>query len=643
MRGDDAYAILKKKIEKNQTQPGATPEQAAQIQQNKEDITALKGEVDKKITKIYASSQGETHLEDSDNGPIQNMMLYGKSEQKQYSGKNLLNATFKTDTYSGVALTNNGDGTYTIEGTNNSSGELTFPLVPTVDEQKALYNSLIGKNVKFIVESGSTISGSVGRICFVFYNKTENRYSNETYNGGNVTVPTGYDLSVVDIHINVGQTVPKTIIKPMITTDLTATYDDFEPYTGGIPSPNPDYPQEIKSVVNPTMKVCGKNLLELPISNKSTQAGITFEVAKDSAIKITGINDGSRVSQYIAYNSQDVKYAKLIPYKNIAITISTYNDDVIAGLAYWLKSENYATVHYKQNKRKCTIDLGEDAKIVPWFFIPQNGTYTNDTVKFGVYYGTDELTYNAPKCQTVTLPYTLNAIPVSSGGNVTIDSQQYIADYVDVERGKRIQRIIKYKITGDESIYEHASGWIYCDTTLKLVTQICATNIAKTITEPNILSGNYIRSGTSGFYFTHNEVFTDINAFKNYVKNNDVYVYAVLQTPVEIDLTSEEVQALKALATYYPTTNISANSEQLEGYTVFNYPLPFEDEWNNVKQQVNDIKKDYLTKEDAKKEYQPKGDYPTKEETKEIIKAQTNHITFRINSEDKGLDLIYTE
>lgn len=34
----------------------------------------------------------------------------------------------------------------------------------------------------------------------------------------------------------------------------------YEPYTGGIPSPSPDYPQEIKSVVNPTVKVCGKNL-----------------------------------------------------------------------------------------------------------------------------------------------------------------------------------------------------------------------------------------------------------------------------------------------------------------------------------------------------------------------------------------------
>ena len=269
---EEAETVIQRLVteyfEKNPVKPGATTEQAQQIEQNKTDIASLKTETSSlkedlstKITKFYASSQGETHLADSDNGKIMDMMVYGKSEQKQYSGKNLLNAAFKTYTYSGVTLTNNGDGTYTIEGTNNSSGELIFSLVRTVDEQKALYNSLIGKNVKFIVESGSTISGSVGRICFVFYNKTENRFSNETYNGGNVTVPTGYDSSVIDIHINVGQTVPKTILKPMIVDASLypdATYDTFEPYTGGIPSPNPDYPQEIKSVVNPTVKVCGK-------------------------------------------------------------------------------------------------------------------------------------------------------------------------------------------------------------------------------------------------------------------------------------------------------------------------------------------------------------------------------------------------
>lgn len=458
---------VNKYLKENPVQPGATTEQAQQIEQNKVDIASLKTETSSlkedltnKITKFYASSQGETHLADSDNGKVQDMMIYGKSSQ---------------------------DGT-----------------------------------------------------------------------------------------------------------------------------PTPENPVEIKSVVNPTVKVCGKNLLELPISNKSTQAGITFEVINDSVIKITGINNGSRASQYVAYNSQEVKYAKLIPYKNIAITISTYNDDVIAGLAYWLKSENYATVHYKQNKRKCTIDLGEDAKIVPWFFIPQNGTYTNDTVKFGVYYGTDELTYDAPKCHTVTLPYTFNAIPVSAGGNVTIDGQQYIADYVDVERGKLVRMCKEYVITGSERL---AMYWLGNASYLR---NVCCINNFENIVlydgiNPLAMSDMFIGkisenadderaiylmlrgSGdkTLAIKFLDSDGITTVDLAKQWLIEHKPKTVFVLSTPEEIDLTSEEVQAFKALATYYPITNISINSEQLDGYTVLNYPISMENGWNYVKQQIGDTR-DYI-------------------------------------------------
>lgn len=44
-------------------------------------IGSLKEDLGNKITKFYASNQGETHLADSDNGKIQDMMLYGKSSQ----------------------------------------------------------------------------------------------------------------------------------------------------------------------------------------------------------------------------------------------------------------------------------------------------------------------------------------------------------------------------------------------------------------------------------------------------------------------------------------------------------------------------------------------------------------------------------
>lgn len=62
---------------------GITEEERKKIYKNEE-------ELGNKITKFYASNQGETHLADSDNGKIQDMMLYGKSEQLTTIGKNLL-------------------------------------------------------------------------------------------------------------------------------------------------------------------------------------------------------------------------------------------------------------------------------------------------------------------------------------------------------------------------------------------------------------------------------------------------------------------------------------------------------------------------------------------------------------------------
>ncbi|WP_291580785.1 hypothetical protein, partial [Blautia sp.] len=64
-----------------------------QIAKNKADISSLNEDLadlqDKKITKFYASNQGENHLADSDNGKIQDMIIYGRSSQFTTTGKNL--------------------------------------------------------------------------------------------------------------------------------------------------------------------------------------------------------------------------------------------------------------------------------------------------------------------------------------------------------------------------------------------------------------------------------------------------------------------------------------------------------------------------------------------------------------------------
>lgn len=198
------------------------------------------------------------------------------------------------------------------------------------------------------------------------------------------------------------------------------------------------------------------------------------------------------------------------------------------------------------------------------------------------------------KSQTVTLPYTLNAIPVSSGGNVIIDGQQYIADYVDVERGKIVKCIEKYRIpSGLNWMYEPTENDRFGAYALNI-------NINPNF-GGNTLFTHYQNkpNGVGGFIAPGNirlhnfQGFTDVTNFKEWLDKNESYAYFVKNTFEEIDLTIEEIQIFKALSTYYPVTNISVNSEQLDGYTVFNYPISMQNGWNYVKQQLND-NRDYI-------------------------------------------------
>lgn len=202
------------------------------------------------------------------------------------------------------------------------------------------------------------------------------------------------------------------------------------------------------------------------------------------------------------------------------------------------------------------------------------------------------------KVQSVTLNnITLNAIPVSSGGNVTIDRQQYIADYVDVERGELVKRVYEYVFSDKDRWLVAADGAQYMawrvgdnpgiiDSTSDKKC-LCSCLIA------NILSAtrkgeNYI--STQSLNDTC-RVWVSANVATSKLTGEKVFLALIV--PEEISLTQEEIRAFKELAAYYPVTNVNVASEQLNGYTVFNYPVSMKNGWNYVKQQLND-NRDYI-------------------------------------------------
>lgn len=432
--GENALQNISNGVDKGLSEEG----KAADAKATGEAISKLTEDLGNKITKFYASNEGKNHLTDSDNGKIIDMMLYGKSEQFTTTGKNLLKIRDGTQTIRGVTVTAK-DGVVALKGTATETGWAILNIDSFVlDGTHTLSSNISGdtriiasnKSYKTILEQGKSVvleNTEVSKVCFA------------------VTDGKTYDISNILIQIEKGS---------------VAT--SYEPYTGGIPSPNPSYPQEIKSVVNPIVKL-------------SNEDGTQFE--------------------------------------------------------------------------------------------------------------------------TVTLPYTLNAIPVSSDGNVTIDGQQYIADYVDVERGKLVKRVYEYVFSGEGRWNAAADGAQYLawrvgdnpgiiDSTYdkKCLCSCLIANIMNTTRKGE----NYI--STQSFDDTY-RIWVSANVATSKLTGEKVFLALIV--PEEISLTQEEIRAFKELAAYYPVTNVNVASEQLNGYTVFNYPVSMKNGWNYVKQQLND-NRDYI-------------------------------------------------
>jgi hypothetical protein len=200
------------------------------------------------------------------------------------------------------------------------------------------------------------------------------------------------------------------------------------------------------------------------------------------------------------------------------------------------------------------------------------------------------------KVQSVTLNnITLNAIPVSSGGNVTIGGQLYISDYVDVEKGKLYRKVkrLSLKDVADINVSHgfHSNGNGYL-----------AFNIKDANKEWNPISNRYKSSlwtDESGYLYIPSDMsivivddrFTDKQTAIKLIQ--DTYAIYVLSSQTEEDLSLEQIKSLKSLSTNYPVTNITVSSEELDGYTVFNYPISMANGWNYVKKQLND-NRDYI-------------------------------------------------
>lgn len=262
---------------------------------------------------------------------------------------------------------------------------------------------------------------------------------------------------------------------------------------------------------------------------------------------------------------------------------------------------NKITKFYASNQGKIYITDSDNGKIMDMMLYgksSQDGTPTPENpveIKSVVNPTVKVTNKDGLKVQSVTLNnITLNAIPVKSGGNVTIDGQQYIADYVDVEHGKVIRNILKWSLGNFKYGFNNAVWHVNISELGIDGSKIGLSNMFK------IQKSSYNGVTASELYIAYDGKAAALNMrgmtdeeFKKWLREKNPEVYNVLTVAEEIPITPEEALAFKQLMTYYPVTNIGVNSEQLDGYTVFNYPISMKNGWDYVKKQLND-NRDYI-------------------------------------------------
>lgn len=256
-------------------------EQDTNIQKNAESIEELKAENERLNNDINAISvteraEGEniTLNDTADGARFKEFVPRGNSWQKTRSGKNKYLADKESFTYKGLTITNNGDGTYTINGTSTGAGDWwlkeyetnAFDVLAPICELKegesaSITFEVLSGNVEIITEVNNfSIAGKLSdtnkqNIAYRSINDImTNKKISWTYTATESTI-----LANAQIYLS-GEGNTFNNFKFRIQVELGTTATDYEEY-GAMPSTQ--FKSDIQNVTgNANVTICNKNLFD---------------------------------------------------------------------------------------------------------------------------------------------------------------------------------------------------------------------------------------------------------------------------------------------------------------------------------------------------------------------------------------------
>ena len=452
---------------------------------------------------IINTASGESPLVVSDSAERVNkgFSLIGKSEQVTTTGVNLIPFPYtdKDMSKNGVTFEVQQDGGVNIYGTATESVDFFLSMLDYGND--SIFNN--GKG------NGKVLSGGKNGVEIEYHGTNKRLY----------------------LTIAKGKTV-NTVIYPQLQNGSTST--PYEPYTGGKPSPSPEYPQEIKNVGkwNPEtqkyevdVKVKGKNLF----NKNAAKQGYEFGSA---------VSDGESTNQkWFVSDFMPVK----------ATTYQISGKKTGAGCKLYNKDKAFV------KNIQCPFGGIKFDEGIAYFRI--NGEI-KDLDKIQVEEGGTPTLYEPYKEQTIKL---------------SLDQPlRGIGKYKDeVTKDGIIRRIKQIVLNGSEE-------WILNNNTSKEKTQSFGIKVDAGCMGVNIggICNRFLPKYTvwigdnEGFdiYAMHTLYIniektkaSSVGEFKKWLSKNQIIIEAILEKTITEPLPEDFKQAIESLKTYYPTTVITVD------------------------------------------------------------------------------------
>lgn len=498
-----------------------------------------------KAKSIFCEAAGEkVLLKDAADARFKNIILCGKSKQKETTGKNLVPNTAVTETRNGVTFTINEDKSITVNGT--ATNHIYFVV--------GVYSLEPGDYILSGCTGGST------KTYLMYTQKEDSSGYIHVENDEKVFTVSDTDDRKLLIAIYKDTEVSNLTFYPMISKEG----GEYEPYTGGKAAPNPDYPQEIVSVENPDIKVYGKNLIKNNLE-KYANVGITYTKNPDGSISVKGTAISHSYYTFDFGNDIPVHGQKLIASLygctgGTSLTVGYFKKDgsIVNQIAYAHNSE-YA------------FEYPEEAYSTRTFITVAGGT-TVDTVLYPMIRQEDaNQEYEMPKeAQVLQFQYEIPGIPVTDGGNYTDkDGQSWISDEIDLERGLYVQRIGKKVLDGSSDEYWYTinatGGVIFAHAISDAAAEGSSKKCFCSHFEASV-SDAYNKTADDCYFYDktfrvcHMSIGT-LDAFKTWLNENPITVYYVLETTVETELSDSLEYAFKDVYTHFPNTTIMNDAD----------------------------------------------------------------------------------